>query len=77
MAFYVGFHAFLGVEGVVADGALIHFLPVVGHLVELQHVVVAEGFTAYLAGVGLFSCVSPRMHLQKNLILKGVYAIIF
>ena len=54
----------LGGEGGVAEHTLVDLLRVVGHLVELQDVVVAEGLAADVAAVGLFFGVSPFVDLE-------------
>lgn len=66
MVLDVRLHAFLGIEGVVADGALVDLLAVVGDLVELEDVVVAEGFAADLAGIRFFAGVGPGVHLERK-----------
>lgn len=64
MAFDVRLHGFLGVESVIADSALVYLFAVVGHLVELEDVIVSEGFAAYFAGIRFFTCVGAGVDLQ-------------
>lgn len=74
MIFDVGFHAFFGIEGVVANGAFVNLLAVVSHLVELQNVVVAEGFTTDFTRVRFFAGVGSRVNLErKNQPIKNRY----
>ena len=54
----------LGSEGCGADGAFVHLLPVVRHLVQLQHVVVTEGLAADIATVGFLTSVRSHVHLE-------------
>ena len=54
----------LGVEGGLAQSAVVDLLGEVRHLVQLQDVVVAEGLATDIAAVGLFFVVSPVVDLE-------------
>jgi len=60
----VGLQLFLVVEGGLAEGALVHFLTKVSHLVQLQHMVVSKALATDVTAVGLLPCVGPHVDLQ-------------
>ena len=60
----VGLQLFLVVEGGLAEGALVHFLTKVSHLVQLQHMVVSKTLPTDVAAVGLLPGVGPHVDLQ-------------
>lgn len=64
MALDMNLHSLLGRKGLAADRALVHFLPIVRHLVKLQHMVVAERLAANVARVRFLSCVGACVYLQ-------------